>query len=371
MHTVHPLRVLIKSLLLFTIANLALAYFNPTFGGFSIFNHLVKGRVRLPAQRQLHDPFNQGILSFQDMGALFASHLIARSKPQGEYRVVLLGDSSIWGWTLQPPDILSEQINQMKLVTCAGKAVKVYDLAYPSPSYIRDLLILDQALRYQPDLVVWPLTIATLISNKSDQEIWGFQSDRVLQLVERYRLVVPRASQLHAHGFFEHTILYQRSRIKVVIADQLYGLLWAATGLDAGFPPPNPPLNDLAADSEFATFQSPAERGLLVKSFQFSALETGRSLAGNVPILFFNEPIFIANGLNSSIRYNKDYPRWAYDEYRLSMGDWMKEQQLPYEDFWNAIPPSEFTDPELHLTPQGEHLLANRLAPEIQNMACP
>jgi len=367
----HPLRIALKALILFALVNLAFAYFNPTMGRFSIFNHLVRGRLRFPAQTQLVDQFNQGVLSFQDIDAMFASHVIsAGPKPADEYRVILLGDSSIWGYALQPPDILSEQINKMNLVTCGGKTVMAYDLAYPLPSFMRDLLILDQARQYQPDLVVWPVTLLTFLTNDSDRFFLIYQSDRVLQLVKTYHLKVPAASHLHSSGFWDHTILVQRSRIKVVFADQLYGLRWGATGLDADVLSAMPLSNDVASNSVYYGFNSPDDLSGLVQSLQFSALDAGQKLAGNVPVYYFNEPIFIAGGKNSSIRYNKYYPRWAYDEYRTRIGQWMAEQNLPYDDFWNIIPPSEFIDTPLHLTPEGEHQLAEKLAPAILKMAC-
>jgi len=369
-----PLRIVVKALILFALANLAFAYFNPTLSGLSIFNHVVKGRVRLPAQRQQNDSFNQGILSFQDMDELFASHVIAIPKASNEYRVILLGDSSIWGWTLSPSDILSEQINRLNLTTCTGKTVRVYDLAYPFPSYLRDLLILSQAVQYHPDLVIWPITLDTLLPTTSNFHILVYQSGRILQLQRMYGLMVPFADRLQDQESSNNTIIGQRSKIKVEIVDQFYGLLWGASGMDAEIPPPHPPVTDLPANlqfkSEFGTYASPYVSKKLIESIQFSALNAGINLASNVPILFFNEPIYIANGQNSSIRYNTHYPRWAYDEYRSSIAGWMKEQQLPYEDFWNAIAASEFADPEVHLTPQGEQLLAIKLTPGILKMAC-
>jgi hypothetical protein len=367
----HPLRVVVKALILFALANLLFAYFNPAVGKLSIFNHLVNGRLRFPAQTQETDQFNQGVLSFQDLDSMFASHVIsAAPKPKSEYRVILLGDSSIWGYTLQASDILSEQLNKMNLLTCAGKTVRVYDLAYPLPSFMRDLLILDQARQYQPDLVVWPVTMLTFLTNDSDRFFLAYQADRVLQLTGTYHLMVPAASHLHVSGFWDRTILAQRSRIKVVSADQLYGLRWEATDLDIEVSPAIPLSNDVASDSFYYGYNSSSDLKALVKSFQFSSFDAGQKLAGKVPIYYFNEPIFISDGKNSSVRYNKYYPRWAYDEYRTRIGQWMSQQDLPYDDFWNLVPASEFTDSPLHLTAEGENQLAEKLAPAILKMAC-
>ena len=371
MHHPHPICIIVKALILFALANLAFAYFNPDIGRLSLFNHLIPGRLRFPAQTQEQDPYNQGDLSMLDVDAMFDSHVIsAGPKPAEEFRVILLGDSSIWGYTLPAMDILSEQINKMNLKTCTGKTVRAYDLAYPLPSFMRDLLILDKAREYQPDLVVWPVTLLTFLNNDSDKSFLAYQSDRVLQLVQTYHLVVPAASHLRVSDFWDRTILAQRLRIKIVFADQLYGLLWAATSLDAEVSPPFPLSNNVASTAIYYGYNWPVDHNVFVRSLQLAALDAGHKLAGDVPIYYFNEPIFIATGKNSSIRYNKYYPRWAYDEYRNRLGEWMAGQGLPYDDFWNIITPSEFTDTPLHLTPEGEHQLAGKLAPAILNMAC-
>ena len=41
-----------------------------------------------------------------------------------------------------------------------------------------------------------------------------------------------------------------------------------------------------------------------------NVLEAGHEIAGPISILIVNEPIYIASGQNSDIRYNDVYPRW-------------------------------------------------------------
>jgi hypothetical protein len=65
--------------------------------------------------------------------------------------------------------------------------------------------------------------------------------------------------------------------------------------------------------------------------------------------------------LNSGIRYNFFYPRWAYDQYRLLLADWCRAQNLAYYDFWDLIPAKEFSNSAIHRTPGGEARLAEEL----------
>ncbi len=44
-------------------------------------------------------------------------------------------------------------------------------------------------------------------------------------------------------------------------------------------------------------------------------------MAGDVPVLIINEPMFISDGQNSDLRYNSFYPRWAYDQFHRLLND--------------------------------------------------
>lgn len=155
MQSVHPVRVAIKAILLFVAANLAFAYFYPAVGRLSIYNWLVRGRLRFPFNPIAADlPVIHTISVFENLDALFASHTISKGpKPSNEYRVLFLGDSSVWGLTLPPQDTLAEQINLMHLTTCSGLRVRAYNLAFPEPSAVRDVLLIEKAHDYQPDLI--------------------------------------------------------------------------------------------------------------------------------------------------------------------------------------------------------------------------
>jgi hypothetical protein len=86
-----------------------------------------------------------------------------------------------------------------------------------------------------------------------------------------------------------------------------------------------------------------------------------------VPTILVNEPMLISSGLNSDVRYNFFYPRWAYDAYRAQLTDLATQQNWHYLDLWDLVPASEFTNSAIHLTPSGEALLTNRIAEAIQS----
>ncbi len=94
-------------------------------------------------------------------------------------------------------------------------------------------------------------------------------------------------------------------------------------------------------------------------------------MLGNVPVLVVNEPIYIAPGKNSNIRYNSDYPRWAYDQYRQFLRSFVFLSGWNYLDLYNSIPYNDFTNENLHFNPSGEVKLAKTLEPAILHVECP
>ena len=97
----------------------------------------------------------------------------------------------------------------------------------------------------------------------------------------------------------------------------------------------------------------------------FNVLAAGKRIAGNTPLIIVNQPMFISDGKNSDVRYNFFYPRWVYDQYREFMPKMAAEQGWRYVDLWNLVPPTEFTNSAVHLTPAGSKLLAQKLAESL------
>jgi hypothetical protein len=116
-------------------------------------------------------------------------------------------------------------------------------------------------------------------------------------------------------------------------------------------------MEDLPDDASFHNLQPPLEPGVLA----FDVLEAGVTLAGDVPVLIVNEPMFVSQGTHSDIRYNFYYPRWTYDGYRRLMAEQATRQGWLYRDFWNATPPDEFTNTAIHMTPDGTRQFAGMM----------
>lgn len=362
-------KVLVRGLAFFTAAVLLFAFLPPGLGKLSLYNRLFPGRLRLPYGENPAQSYN---LSLFDLDAMLASHVIADGpKPADEYRVILLGDSAVWGWLLRPEETLAGQLDAAGLTACDGRTVRVYNLGYPTMSLMKDLMILDAAAQYNPDLVVWLVSLESFPADKQlSAPLVANNPARVDDLIARYRLPLdPASPDLVRPTFWDRTLIGRRRPLADLVRLQLYGVLWAATGLDQAYPAEyDRAQTDFEADYSFHGMQPPV---LDESTLAFPVLEAGLRAAGGTPAILVNEPILISAGKNSDIRYNFYYPRWAYDQYRRMLAERAAAGGWNYLDLWDLVPPAEFTNTPFHLTPKGESLLAAHIQAAIRQKICP
>lgn len=363
-------RLLSKAALLFAVFNFGfgLAHPLPLLGRVSIYNTLVPGRPRLPYSDHPERAYS---LSLYTLEALFASHEVAAPKSADEYRVLLIGDSATWGFLLKPEDTLAAKLNAARLTLPDGRAVRAYNLGYPIMSLAKDLLILQDALNHHPDMVVW---LVTLESFPYDKQLFPpllqHNPAPVQALITQYQLRLnPNDASFVTESFWDKTLVGQRRALADWLRLQLYGIAWAATGIDQDYPATYELRQaDFQADDSFHALTPPH---LTSEDLGFDILSAGVQMAraAGVPLMLVNEPTFISTGQNSDIRYNFFYPRWAYDDYRLLLAKFSNDHALPYLDLWDAVPGSEFTNSAVHLTPLGSQMVADQVAPLILEWA--
>jgi hypothetical protein len=361
--------VFLKGLALFLLVDLVMVMVNPDgLGGFSFYNHIFPGRLRFPFGE---DPTQSYNLSLFNLDAMFASHAIAAGpKPAGEYRVLVIGDSSTWGILLHPEQTLAGQLDDAGLNLC-GKTVRVYNLGYPTISLTKDLMVMDYAMRYQPDLIIWPMTLEAFpFDSQLTSPIVANNAARVDALIVRYNLPFDQRDPALVHPtFWDQTLIGQRRALADLFRLQMFGVLWAATGIDQSYPVDyEHAQTDLVSDVVYHGMQPPT---LDESNLAFSIIEAGLRAAGKTPVLLINEPILVSTGKNSVLRYNFYYPRWAYDQWRQMMNDKAASQGWDYLDLWNLIPADQFTNSAIHLTPVGETSMTGRVEQSILQQSCP
>jgi hypothetical protein len=378
--------VILKALALFVAANLIFVAWNPApnksggitpqnsggimglLGRISAYNLLFPGRERFPFGE---DPARSYNLSLYSLPAMFASHEIAGiAKAPDEYRVILVGDSSVWGILLRPEQTLAGQLNAANLAICGGRHLRTFNLGYPTIALTKDLMVLDQVNHYSPDLVVWLTTLEAFPLDKQLASPIVSNNPAILSgLAARYHLQFnPNDPALTRTDWWGRTIIGQRRPLADLLRLQFYGVLWAATGIDQEYPTNyERAQRDLDSDVTFHGWQPPT---LPAEGLALDVLDAGMNAVAATPALLVNEPILVSTGKNSDLRYNFYYPRWVYDQYRQILAGRSQQKGWSYLDLWNLAPENEFTNSAIHLTPAGEVLLTQRLGAAILQKAC-
>lgn len=354
------IRVSLKALLLFIAFNVVLLFVDPmpVVTRLSVYNWLVPGRERLPFAEH---PDREFSVTVNDLDAMFASHQVhGQPKAVDEYRVFIFGDSAAWGWKLRPEETVAGAMNARNLILPDGRRVRVYNLAYPKGSVTRDLLLLDYAVRYRPDMIVWLISFAPLNSEaRGNHPLEQGNGALMRSLITRYSLKISPDSMWEL-GLRDRTLFGRRRKgIADVLRLQLYGLPWAATGIDHDyFSPYDRVRRDL---QEGELYYGIPPKMLTEDDIAFDVIAAAHELAGEHPLLIVNEPILIADGKNSDVRYNNVYPRWIFDQYRALMLNKSAQEGWNYLDLWDLIPPDQFTDSEFHMTPDANRVLARSI----------
>lgn len=365
---VRPLMVLFKGFILFILFNLVFSMVGLNgLGKLSLYNHLFAGRLRLPFGENPSETYN---FTLNNLDAMIASHIISgTAKSSEEYRVVVIGDSSTWGILLKPEDTLSGLLNA-SVVNCEGQLMHFYNLGYPTLSLTKDVMILERAVQFKPDLIIWLVTLEAFPTDKQlTSPIVENNLTSIKLISKKYGIQIGFADQLEqSSNIINQTIIGLRRELADLLRLQLYGFMWSATSIDQTYPFDYDHAQiDLKNELNFHNWAPPE---LDDKKLAFDVLETGERIAGEIPIILINEPILISNGENSDIRYNFYYPRWAYDQYRELLADYSVEHSWKFYDFWNIVPVKEFTNSAIHLTPVGENILARQIIQKINDEVC-
>ncbi|HUH98430.1 MAG TPA: SGNH/GDSL hydrolase family protein [Anaerolineales bacterium] len=357
---IRPWRIFAKGAAIFLAVQFAFLAFHPDLQWLNVYRSSLK-RERFPTSTVA--PADTA-LDVENLDAMFASHRVSEPKAANEYRVLVLGDSAVWGIGLRPQQTLPGQLQALGL-TCGGKDVSVYNLSFPRSSAAKDLMILDQAMKYEPDDIVWLITWYTLMpKTRSDHPLIAQNPAEFYKLAHRFDFL---PKNYHSPDLFTRIRDGNRTLFRI-LRYQLYSLVEIATGLDQIPGPPEELPAQLSSDQTFEGMKPPA---LNPTDISLDQVADFYKIAGSVPVILINEPMEVLTGVpNSSIRYNDYYPRWVYDQYREYASRAAAQNHWDYLDLWNVFPPSYYTDTPLHLIPAGETELAKMIAPAILR-GCP
>ncbi len=357
-------RVILKAGVLFVILNMlfALADPLPLLGRVSLYNGLFSRRERLPYGENPPNPTTSAWTTWRRCSPRTRSRRLRTRTSSGCcYR--RFGDLA---FCLEPENTLAGKLNSAGLTTRMGgpSASSTWATRHgsdpgPGAAGLR--------LRYQPDLIVWLVTLESFRARRALPAVAPGQSAVVRGLIERFDLDwMPRTAGSWSRTCGGGRLSASAGRVRPAALAAL-AEPWAVTGIDQFYPSHTIGPVGFRRGRELAEYTGPVE--LAADELAFDVLEAGFALAGETPLLLVNEPMFISTGQNSDLRYNFFYPRWAYDAYRDLLNAEAAVQGWPFVDLWDALPAEEFTDSPVHYTPEGAGMLADLLAPEIMRLA--
>ena len=207
------IRIVVKAAILILLINVIFAALIPqeSLGRLTLYNSVFPGRQRLPYGENAQDSYN---LSLFNIPAMLASHVVSQPKAEDEFRVLIIGDSGAWGWLLENEDSLASNINQAADLTGDGRQIVAYNLGYPIMSLTKDLMILDAAMSYEPDLIIWPVTLESFPREKQlFSPIVQNNPQHIRPLIDRYDLQRdPQDPRFVDFSFLEQTMRFLQKR---------------------------------------------------------------------------------------------------------------------------------------------------------------
>ncbi|MCB9437971.1 MAG: hypothetical protein H6673_13425 [Anaerolineales bacterium] len=371
-------RVLMKTALLLIVVNILYLALNPLpyLSRLTLYNGLFTGRERLPFSELNPDEYS---VPLHRLEGLLASHVISDTpKAPDEFRVVVLGDSGVWGWRLQPDETMTACLTDSHVQIPDGRVIHAYNLAYPYPAVLKDALILQQVLVYEPDVVLWFITLKALyIQDQTWHPLVQNNPDLAQHFVEDYAVnldlspLFPEPSNLLGELIDlirDRSILGQRRELADLLRHQVYGPAWTLTSYDYEDPRFFRPLsNDLLPNNANRNYTHIPEGTDLATELAWDVLRAVVEIAqgAGVGVLVVNEPIFRATGANSDRYYNELYDRWAYDAYRDLLPIQAAHDGWDYVDVWDALPNDVFSEYSLHYQAAAGCGLMQRLVPDM------
>ncbi len=368
-------RVLIKAIALLIVFDLVQMAVNlpAAIDRWAIYRSFTPPTSRLGLALQIGDPI------WWRLDPLLDAHEIARPKAPDEYRVIFLGDSATFCLYCRSNEAIPQVFTDLG-ATIAGKHVRGYNLAYPGSDWLKDVLILKHALKYQPDAIVWLVTAkgagdqplpqepeAHLITRLNADELPALARDFNLDTWEMRRYADANAwcqasIWLHGGRYRDWLILVARTLIAA--------LRYPQQDLTQEYLPPGDPVmtKPISAVAEINSTLPGYDR---FPNRQWDLLLAGQRLAreAGIPLLIMNEPTYVGSGPNSDLNYSSFYERALYDRFRAALTEFTQQHEMHYLDRWNFLPPEDFSNTSLHYNLDGNRRVAEEVMQGLQRLA--
>ncbi len=313
--------------------------------------------------RRLHDP---GAIRVFWLGPLLRQHEVCwrDAPPGGERRVFLVGNSAVFGFP-HPADAAVAAVLNRRFA--GGPPAHFFNLGFGYTYQLKEVLILREAVRYRPDLVIYGLSLDDL------DTVLPIAFPPVMRFLNSNQPAIAALAAQEPPGLAEPLAFYADHQPRSTLPPPVWSLRQA--GLLArdtaraqaralvprlgAEPAPTPgvsvqPVGDYDCAEVAATFE---RRYRDWQKWNLMAyLEWLRGESG-VPVLVVNWPVaYEPRGACYNSRYTAEalaaYGRWLERETR--------SRGIPYVDLHDLLPASEFVD-TLHPTVAGQRRIAEAL----------
>ncbi len=305
---------------------------------------------------------------------LLDAHAIGRPKAPDEYRVAVLGDSGTFDYFSPARDAVPGQMTRLRR-TVGGRRLRAYNLAYQTPNALKDLLILEHALKRDPDAVVWFVTLYDLARDAPSPYrpdihlVIRENADDLPAITKEYGVCTWETRELAGgSGFGRRSILFRGARYRdfaLLLARSLLDALTPGDPSDTFLPerpwvgsqplPATPLFRDLGPNDP--PLPNPRWRTLLAGA--------AMARAKGARLLLVDDPIFLAGGERAGDLYNAFYARPLFDRYRAALAGFCRDNGLDCLDLWNLVPPEEFGNTPQHYRPAGNALIARAVVDHL------
>lgn len=285
----------------------------------------------------------------------------------GELRVVLVGNSSVFGFPLPVEQTFAHLLNQD--FATEDVPAHVFNLAWVNTYQLKDAVIIHDALPYQPDVILYPITLAEM------QHAAPIIFPSVIQFFDSNASPLAALAAHPPPGLAEPLALYRpvlesRRPVQWSFARLQEGGTFLRTAVQGhaqsvgrrlGAVQPTPPVWTAGRQTTYDCSRTQADFDWQFRGWQswnvLAYLEQIRSTRG-VAAVVVNWPV--AHEPVGDC-YNVRYPAAAFAEYNAWLRAETAARGLHYVDLHDLLPADFFLD-SLHVSAAGHRQIAEQLS---------
>jgi hypothetical protein len=332
------LQILLRAVLWMIAFNILYLVVNPFQNGGlpTLYNGVFPGRLRIAWTNEN----SAYVVNELKLPRLLADLTVARPKAADEFRVVVLGSSETWGYFNRAQDTWPVVMDDMHIPAPEGKTVKVYNLAFPYPDSLKDIMMTQYLIdhHFQTDLVIWAVNALTFNPAMPYHDLTLANPDLALAVADRYGLhnipLEDIQDAASAPAWQRQNFFAERDNVAYWLMNQMYGFVWATTQVDYPFPNPIPHRSEFGGTLEWEN-----KRPDTIEAF----VELARSY--DIPLLVLSMPV-----------------NYAADNFSSWLTAQSQSLQLPLLNCEKLLPVKTFTNTNLHMNAAGHIRLAEQVA---------